>query len=114
MKKKIPTVVPFSALENGTTLYDFFMSHIEPDLVSTNLEKLDAPYKGETKAEHDDRYAQYQVACIICEQAMKEFIESAEAETMAVARSMDEAAKKEDKEAGAKTLEKISKKIQDQ
>lgn len=114
MKKKTPTVVPFSALKNGTTLYDFFMSQIEPDLVTANLKTLDLPYKGETKEEHDDRYAQYQSACLICEIAMRQFLESAQAETQAVAEYMDEVANAEEAAAGAKTLENISKKIQEQ
>lgn len=114
MKKKIPKIVPLSALKDASTLYDFFMSHIEPDLVSASLPKLDEPYKGETKEEHDERYAQYTVAFAICERAMKEFLDATEEETMAVAWEMDEAAKKEDTEVGAKTLESITKKIQNQ
>jgi hypothetical protein len=47
------------ALPTGQQIYDRLMSKIEPELVLSNLKKLDAPYKKETKAEHKKRYARY-------------------------------------------------------
>ena len=44
---------------SGTEIYDGIMSRIEPELLSTNLKKLDAPYKKETKDQHAARYKRY-------------------------------------------------------
>lgn len=43
----------------GREVYDRIIVKIEPELVTANLKKLDAPYKKETKAARKKRYARY-------------------------------------------------------
>ncbi len=112
--RKIPHVVPAKAFESAETLYDFFMSHIEPDLVSANIPTLDTPYKNETKEEHDARYAQYSLAYNICETAINAFCDDAQAFCDDIVQKINTIAKEEDAEEGTKALETLTQKIQDQ
>jgi len=43
----------------GEEIYDSIMQKIEPELVNANLKALDAPYQGESEAEHKTRYERY-------------------------------------------------------
>ncbi len=47
------------AFPTGREVYDRIIVKIEPELVTANLKKLDAPYKKETKAARKKRYARY-------------------------------------------------------
>ncbi len=57
LKKR--AVLGGKSLPSGQEIYDRLMSKIEPELVLSNLKKLDAPYKKETKAARKKRYARY-------------------------------------------------------
>ncbi len=57
MKKR--TVRGGIALPTGQEIYDRIMKTIEPELVLSNLKKLDVPYKKETPAKRKARYARY-------------------------------------------------------
>lgn len=112
--RKIPKVIPASAFKSAEALYDFFMSHIEPDLVSANIPTLDVPYKGETEEEHDARYAQYTLAYDICQTAMNALFDDAKAFCDDMVKKINTIAKEEDAQEGTKTLETLTQKIQDQ
>lgn len=43
----------------GQQIYDMIMGQIEPELLTANLDTLDAPYAGESKDAHDARYERY-------------------------------------------------------
>lgn len=57
-----PTRAQGFAVPSGTEIYDAIMRKIEPELIRVNLDKLDAPYKNETEAEHRARYRRYSKA----------------------------------------------------
>lgn len=46
----------------GADVYDSIMGNIEPDLLSSNIEKLDAQYEGETEEQRQARYDRYEQA----------------------------------------------------
>lgn len=94
--KTIPNIVPPSALLNATTLYDFFMNLIEPDLVSDNLPILDIPYVGETQQERARRHARYTASFQRCKDVMKEFVKSTERDAKKVIQRMDTAVEAEE------------------
>ena len=57
-------------IPSGQEIFDGLMRKIEPELVTSNLPKLDAPYAKETPAQHKKRYARYSKAFM---QYKKEF-----------------------------------------
>jgi hypothetical protein len=46
----------------GQQVYDALMRKIEPELITANLKKLDAPYKNESEADRKARYKRYSKA----------------------------------------------------
>lgn len=46
----------------GTEVYDGLMVDIEPELLSSNIPHLDAPYVGESEEDHKKRYERYTAA----------------------------------------------------
>lgn len=111
---KIPTVVPFKALKNQAALYDFFMNLIEPDLVTTNLPVLDEAYDGETKEQHDERYAQYQIAFSVCEEVIQALFDETKNFSKNLAKKMDDIVNTEDADERSEALEKITQDIENQ
>lgn len=59
----IPTTIPVALLSDPKALYDFFMRHLEPELLRENLEHLDEPYPEESAEDRAKRYARYNDAC---------------------------------------------------
>ena len=46
----------------GAQVYDALMGQIEPELMRANLDRLDAPYKGESASDRKARYRKYSKA----------------------------------------------------
>ncbi len=55
----------------GAALYDTLMRGIEPELVTANLKKLDAPYTHESDADRKRRYKRYGKAFTAYQKAFK-------------------------------------------
>src|SRR3989344_2093093 len=74
--------IPKDALR-GQWLYDFLMKGIEPDLVTENLETIDAKYPHESAIDHDARMERYdrafdefdRVIDLIADQLVKEAVD---------------------------------------
>jgi hypothetical protein len=52
------------------------MSHIEPELVTENAQKLDAQYKNETPEHHAARMQRYALAFERCDRAYGEYMQT--------------------------------------
>jgi len=55
-------------------LYDSIMREIEPDLLTTNLDTLDAKYAGESEAQKAERMQRYQAAYAKFDEEFKAFM----------------------------------------
>lgn len=53
------TSTPSIVIPSGEEIYNALMSKINPELLSTNIDMLDAPYPNETEEEHAARYQRY-------------------------------------------------------
>ncbi len=111
---RLPKTIPVDILSDPRALYDFFMKHIEPDLVSGNLATLDVPYSKETAEERKTRYSRYSAAYLVLDEVMQEFMADVESKTHGVASAMDLGAAADDIESGTEELSSLDQKIQNQ
>lgn len=68
--------------EAGDALYDSIMMHINDDLTTSNIDKLDEKYKGETPQAHEERMKRYDRDLTQCDHVL----EKMDAANAAVAR----------------------------
>lgn len=87
-----PTSVPVELLTNPRKLYDFFMAHLEPELLTENLPHLDEPYAGETAEERAERYAYYIKACTTLQAIIVALNTDLKERAAAIIRAVDSAA----------------------
>src|SRR3989338_8827539 len=78
MDKKNTT--PTFTIPTGQELFDSIMGHIEPELTSEGLKKLDQMYAHETSAETDERKQRYELAFEQYEQAYQGYMETLHAQ----------------------------------
>lgn len=63
-------------------VYDGFMAVIEPELLTSNLTKLDEGYEWETPQDRADRYANYDYAFVLLHEAMEDWAAAMKADEM--------------------------------
>lgn len=61
-------------IPTGQEVYDAIMETVEPELVTDNLDALDAPYEGETADERKSRYERYSKAFIEYRQQFQKWV----------------------------------------
>ncbi len=70
-KKSLPKTFQGMKVPTGQEVYDGIMKRIEPELVTANLKKLDAPYKKEKPAARAARYKGYAKSFKVYKKAYK-------------------------------------------
>ncbi len=96
----------------GEQVYDSIMSRIEPELVLTNLEELDAPYADETEDERSLRYERYGKAFVKYREAYTAWIQSLSSAVSAYKKAVMRASEDVNKADEDSALESITSQIQ--
>ncbi len=81
-------------LPTGQEIYDRIMITIEPELVLSNIKKLDAPYSEETPAKRKARYARYTKAFAAYQKQYKAWIKNLNSAVQVYKRAVVKASEK--------------------
>lgn len=84
-------------------LYDFIMSQIEPELMTTQVRQVEEKYKGETKEARTKRLANYDKAFAHFESIFKELMQTCDEEEKQMQKKMR--GKRKKKEESERTQE---------
>ncbi|HVW67177.1 MAG TPA: hypothetical protein VHA78_05640 [Candidatus Peribacteraceae bacterium] len=95
MNKHTAAAAYMQAPPDARWIYDEFMKHIEPDLMTDHIEHVDEKYAGETAEERAERYEQYTMAFLIFDECLKDFDATMSAGVQFWKKKMEEFAKRE-------------------